>query len=365
MIGLSYREQVRIKKQELAQAWLRNKVCVDLPEIKFVPVANGGLRDRADFILDARSGKSAFGLFNETREILDLEHCVQLSPALQDWLKELRVNLPSVERGSFRIRVSPTGERGVWLDLANLDVKNLLDEKNQLQKLLGLSFVEIGQKRKKLVQRGDELKLSDPELKPWFETYLGTEETPVPIFTTVGSFTQPGFQANRALIREIRSALAPLQFSRVIEFGSGSGNLTLPLAAMADQVDAYELDALACEGLKLSLEKAGLENKVRIHNGNFQLQKNAPEFSNIDLVVVDPPRSGLMGFLSNFKSLEGSQRPGAFLYVSCFADSFTKDASELETLGYEPASVSIVDQFPQSPHFEIVALFKNRLKDKN
>lgn len=357
MIGLPYSEQSSLKVRELSDAWANAKVAADLPQIRFVPIANGGLRDRADFILDRRAGKPAFGLFNTTREIMDLEFCAQLSPALQDWLSIVRKNLPAVERGSFRIRISPSGERGIWLDLANLDVKALLDEKTQLLELQKHGFVEIGQRRKKLVTRDGELKLGDPELKPWFETYVGENEASTPIFTTVGSFTQPGFQANRVLIREIQSALKPFKFSRVVEFGSGSGNLTLPLAARADHLDAYELDSLACEGLALGLKASNLSQKVKIHTGNFQLEKNAPELGGVDLIVVDPPRSGLMGFLSNFKSVAPETRPKAFLYVSCFADSFAKDAINLVELGYKPKSVSIVDQFPQSPHFEIVALF--------
>lgn len=361
LIALSYSEQTKLKKNDLVRAWQDASVGAELPKIKFVSISNGGLRDRADFILDRRSGSTAFGLFNTSREIMDLENCAQLSPALQKWLTEVRATLPNVNRGSFRIRVSPSGEKGIWLDLANLDVKTLLDEKAQLLKLQNLGFVEIGQKRKKLITRDGELKLGDPELKSWFETYIGESERPVPLFTTVGGFTQPGFQANRVLIREIRLALKKLDFSHVVEFGSGSGNLTLPFAAQADSVEAYELDTLACEGLKKGLAAAGLSQKVKINTGNFQLEKNAPKFSGIDLVVVDPPRSGLMGFLANFKTIQQSDRPRAFLYISCFADSFSKDAAELVQLGYKPDQVTIVDQFPQSPHYEIIALFKNQV----
>ncbi len=330
-----------------------------MPKPEWLPVASGGLRDRAEFVVDNRSGATLFGLFSTSQQdVLDLEVCVQLSPALTKFFSEIRNFLPDVNRGTIRLRVSPSGARGVWLDFANLDVKRLLEERTQLENLRKLAFVEIGQKRKALIDRDGVLKLGDPQLQPWFETYLGEEETPVEVFTTVGGFTQPGFQANRVLVRALRSMLKDISFSRAAEFGSGSGNLTFPLAQLArEKVDAYELDELAAEGLKMGAERAGLTEKISIHVGNFQLDKNTPEFIGTDLILVDPPRSGVMGFIQSLASIDLNQRPKHFAYVSCFAESFAKDASALVDLGYKPKHVSIVDQFPQSPHFEIVSLF--------
>jgi 23S rRNA (uracil1939-C5)-methyltransferase len=58
------------------------------------------------------------------------------------------------------------------------------------------------------------------------------------------------------------------------------------------------------------------------------------------------------------KLVEKSERPQHFIYISCFAESFAIDAAKLFALGYVMESCAIVDQFPQSRHFEVVASFR-------
>ena len=69
------------------------------------------LRDRLDFTWS--SGK--LGLFAQDKsDIVDLEICLQLSPALQSWLTEFRKIKWPFQKASFRLRVGPQGQRGVW-----------------------------------------------------------------------------------------------------------------------------------------------------------------------------------------------------------------------------------------------------------
>ncbi len=115
------------------------------------------------------------------------------------------------------------------------------------------------------------------------------------------------------------------------------------------------MDELALGGLRRSA--GALLNKIQINSGNFQVGRKTQEtdFSQADLVLVDPPRSGLMGFLDPFAALP--KKPEYFLYVSCFAESFSRDAKRLREFGYQLQTIQILDQFPQSLHFELVALF--------
>lgn len=348
-------EQRRLKIENLQTA--TGPVIPAGVEIGFTAIAEGGLRDRVDLMLDRRSGRQRLGLFDRFKTgIVDLEGCPQLSPALEAWLADFRRLGFPIDRGSVRLRVGPGGQRGVWLDFANVDVKKLLDEDKLLRELLAMATVEIGQRRKRLALKEDRLKLIDPLLEPWFETYLG--DKPTPLFCAIGSFTQPGFRANRALVSEAMKPVLASQATRVIEFGSGIGNFTLPLANAAGHVDAYEVDSLALEGLNLAATHAGLtENQLKIHEGNFQGDKSGVvEFAEADLVFVDPPRSGLMKFLDPLVAL--ARRPRDFVYVSCFAESFALDAARLASFGYGLTMITIVDQFPQSRHYEIVASFR-------
>ncbi len=366
-IGKPYDRQIEDKLARLAAEWARAGVAQAMPDVAVRSISPGGLRDRADLMIDARSGERRIGLFaTAARDIVDMAACPQFSPGLNGLLAGFRaVRLP-IERGSARLRVSPTGEFGVWLDLANLDVKALLDERESLERLKALAFVEIGQKRKALVEREGALKLGDPDLRPWFETYLngetggGSGARAAAIYTTVGGFTQPGFAANKILVAEARAAWRGAERGRAAEFGPGSGNFTLPLAADGFEVDAYEVDPLAGEGLKKGVAAAGLAANVRVRIGDFQRSPRQVELEGLPLLFVDPPRSGLLSFLDPLARLASERRPRRVVYVSCFAESFCADARRLAELGYAATTLTLVDQFPQSPHFETVARFDLR-----
>jgi 23S rRNA (uracil1939-C5)-methyltransferase len=317
-------------------------------------------------MIDRKTGGYRLGLFDRFRTgIVDLQGCPQLSPALESWLHDFRRFEFPVTRGSVRLRVAPDGTRGVWLDFANIDVKSLLVERTRLDSLLASgAVVEIGQRRKRLVVREGQLKLTDAVLFPWFETYIDGRS--IPLYCSIGSFTQPGFHPNHVLIDEVMTRArefakdlggAPA-LKRAAEFGSGIGNLTLPLSSMFAHVDAYEVDVLAIEGLKRTLADQARTN-VTIHSGNYQGDKAlALDFKGIDLLLVDPPRSGLMKFLDPLVSSPPEGHPQAILYISCFAESFAADSERLLAIGYQLEKLSIVDQFPQSRHYESVALFK-------
>jgi 23S rRNA (uracil1939-C5)-methyltransferase len=373
---LSAETQRRLKTEDFRNAWNRSiETQISDRDIEWRFIAKGGLRDRIDLMIDRRTGVRKTGLFDRFKTgLVDLQGCPQLSTALEKWFQEFRLIDFPIERGSVRLRVAPNGTRGAWLDFANVDVKKLLEEKTVLKSLMKLAIVEIGQKRKRLVVRLDEngneiLKLADAESFNWFETYAN--EHKIPLYCSIGSFTQPGFRANRVLIeaalelfQDFKSGRSAKVSMRVAEFGSGIGNFTLPLAHAGALIDAYEIDELALTGLKKSLAEQGLESMVSIHSGDFQSSKRAMGLINeqkadqkIDMLFVDPPRSGLKGFLDPIEALVLNDRPSVVLYVSCYTESFVADARRLKQMGYSLSRLIMVDQFPQSRHYEIVSSF--------
>ncbi|MES2856557.1 MAG: LysM peptidoglycan-binding domain-containing protein, partial [Bdellovibrionota bacterium] len=270
------------------------------------------------------------------------------------WLGISSAELRRLNNMSAKASVQ-TGKR-LKLDFANVDVKTLLDERNTLELLRKSAIVEIGQKRKRLEEIDGRLKLVDAKLEPWFETYVS--EKPVPLYCTIGSFTQPGFKANRVLIEEVSRIIGNTKARKAAEFGSGVGNFTLPIANQVEHLTAYEVDDLALDGLRRSLTERSIEHKVTINSGNYQGTKaESISFEGVDLLFVDPPRSGLMKFLDPLEKMQAVTRPRSIVYVSCFGESFASDAKRLIEMGYGLKELAIVDQFPQSRHYEVVSSF--------
>lgn len=324
------------------------------PAAKFTFSPVSRVRDKVDLIWE----EGRLGLYEIPREgergkILDLEHCVMMSEPLEQFFKEFRKIKPPVRKGSVRLRVSPQGERGVWLDFANQDVKTLFDQRTYLEELTKIAFVEIGQRRKALIWKDGAPKLTDPVLKPWFETY-DAEGKPIPLYGPVGGFSQTGFAANKELIKAVQKAVKASGITRWLELFSGNGNFTLALSAAGIEMEAIEMDELALQGLEKSL--TGQDPRLTIKFGRADVylkSKNLPAIEGRGL-LVDPPRAGLREL---FQVLDqDAAKPQAIVYVSCFTDVFLTDLEKLKTLGYKIRSLEGVDQFPNSAHTEWIAL---------
>ncbi len=351
-----YHQQVELKKDHLKNVWLEaNLPSKALEGLEFLKISPFQSRDRADLIIKRHNEQRTVGLYDRTRKLLiDIERCPQMSAPLQAWYYEFRKTIPDINIGSFRLRVSPRGIRGVWLDLPNLEIKEQL-QKEWFRTLLEFGVVEVGQKRKRLKIKDGELRLGDPELNPWFQTYTHDDLRPVDIYGPVGGFTQPGFDSNKILISRAISYAKKSGTKDWLELGSGSGNFTFPLSSLGGKVVAVEMDELALTGIETTVSKNGWKSRIEIKNLNFH--KRTPQLKTLiesaQALLVDPPRSGLQGTLDCFD--ESKRLPGTILYVSCFPESFVQDCHRLYTRGYSLRDISIVDQFPQSPHYEIVA----------
>jgi len=315
------------------------------PKARLVYAPEARVRDKVDLVWE----DGRLGLYKSSaREIMDLESCVMMSRPLEDFFKEYRSRRPPIKKGSVRLRISPTGAKGVWLDFANQDVKTLFDEREYLHWLSSIAFVEIGQRRKHLVWKEGEPKLVDPELRPWFETY-GSDGTAIPLYGPVGGFSQSGFAANRALVGAVTGLVKESGMRDWVELFCGNGNFTLALASLGLNVEAVEMDELALAGLQKSEPAAN----VKVSRADVYLKsKTLPSLEGRGL-LVDPPRAGLREVLS---VLEEGNLPAAILYVSCFTESFLNDVARLEKLGYLRDELLSVNQFPHSPHSEWVTL---------
>lgn len=319
----------------------------------------GGLRERIDLVVSPSPTGPVAGLYESgTRDVIALGPCPQLTPETRAWLETFAGRLPAGERGSARLRVAPDGRLGVWLDFSNEATKRLLDEGNWLRWLRERAVVEIGQRRKRLVDKAERLGLGEAVLAPWTETYAAGRA--ISLLCAIGSFTQVGRAANRALAAAIE-AWAPSS-GRVVELGSGVGTLTIPLLARGLEIHAVETDPLSLEGLAASVAAAGLGEGLRAEKLSFCAPgPRLPELmSGASGVVADPPRSGLLEFPVSLGRLAPHERPKTIVYVACAPESFVSDVAALAPLGYDLTELRALDLFPQTPHLELLGRLEKR-----
>lgn len=347
---LPYVQQTEFKLQTLSDCLTAQSIVT--PPIKTLSLGQNQLRHRFDFTID--QGK--IGLYGLDKSILDITKCLQISDELQEAYEDIRKVTFPIRKGSVRLRVGPGGKRGVWLDFANIDIKNLLEDGKAFQQLLNLGFqIEIGQKGRSLVKLNDQFKLADPISEDWFQTNLKDYVT-FNLKSLISSFTQPSWITANAMVEIIHTWVDQIAMQghlTICEFGSGIGQFTLPLLSYGHAVDVYEFDKTATELLKLNSEIAGLTERLKIYCDDFQ-KKSESHIPNYDIAFVNPPRSGLKNFVHELTRI----KTPSCIYVSCFPESLAMDLNIMQESGYVIKEIVMVDQFPQTKHFETCVLLQ-------
>jgi 23S rRNA (uracil1939-C5)-methyltransferase len=198
---------------------------------------------------------------------------------------------------------------------------------------------------------GSERLLAVGEQSLTYQTHRGS------LRVSAGSF----FQTNRHRIDELVNIVTEGRSGQLaFDLYAGVGLFSTALACDFRHIVSVELSQTSTSDLSYNLPSNGeavqftteqylarLENGERIGKG-----KVLPHtFHKPDLVVVDPPRSGLGEAVARrLEKLSARQ----IVYVSCDPATLARDVKLLLTAGYHVAQAHLVDMFPQTYHIESV-----------
>ncbi len=181
--------------------------------------------------------------------------------------------------------------------------------------------------------------------QPWVDHVVGQTS----FRQSAGSF----FQTNRFLLGELLEAVLPTEtVGRALDLHCGVGFFAIPLASRAESVVGIEVSPRALRDARSNAKHAGLDN-LRFLCGDAAGVVGSIELSETDFVVVDPPRGGLE---RNLRRVLGEASLRSIRYVSCDAPAFARDTAELRGFGFRLEALSLVDLFPNTHHFETVAV---------
>jgi tRNA/tmRNA/rRNA uracil-C5-methylase (TrmA/RlmC/RlmD family) len=169
-----------------------------------------------------------------------------------------------------------------------------------------------------------------------------------------GGFWQVHVAAAQTLARAVLDGLEPQPGERAADLYAGVGLFAALLGERVGpggRVVAVEEDARACAD--------AARNAHDLPHVRVRTAPVTPELLGrlgaLDLVVLDPPRSGagvaLTGALSRL-------RPRRMAYVACDAASFARDLRVLLDARWTMPSLRAFDLFPMTEHVELVALLE-------
>lgn len=169
------------------------------------------------------------------------------------------------------------------------------------------------------------------------------------------------YQVNHEGMRKLYDLVIDLAKAKptdvVVDAYSGIGTLSLLMAKRAKKTIGIESNP---ESVKAAIKNASF-NKIR--NALFltgdvkqKIDQLLAEKQHVDIVIVDPPRSGLE---SSFITKMIELKPRKIVYVSCHPETFARDLKRLRHHGYTSNMVQPVDMFPQTYHVETVGLLSH------
>ena len=145
----------------------------------------------------------------------------------------------------------------------------------------------------------------------------------------------------------------------VFDLYCGTGSISLFLAQKAKEVHGFEVIVSAVEDATRNAVRNGIGN-VKFHVANldnyfkFGRSKKYPK---PDVVVVDPPRTGMHKSMSSYLPKFGAEK---IVYVSCNPTTQARDSEILQRKGYGLKRLTMVDMFPHTPHVETVGIFHKK-----
>lgn len=166
------------------------------------------------------------------------------------------------------------------------------------------------------------------------------------------SFYQINHEQISLIYNQICDLVKEINPSNTLDLYSGIGTITLMVAKSVKNIIGVEIIEDAVIDAKNNAKINGISNAKFIYSDVANLSSSI--FNDVDLLIVDPPRSGLdvkaikMILKNKFKHI---------IYLSCNIHTQLRDLRAIHEF-YEIESVKPFDMFPQTPHIEILTHLK-------
>ncbi|MFH1143143.1 MAG: 23S rRNA (uracil(1939)-C(5))-methyltransferase RlmD [Candidatus Eisenbacteria bacterium] len=185
----------------------------------------------------------------------------------------------------------------------------------------------------------------------WHETVAGIRYR-----IGASSFFQTQTAGAEALVATALEWGAPKGGERILDLYCGAGTFSLPLARRARALLGVESFPGAVDEARANAQANGIPRAEFLCAVIEERGEQPWQHEPWDLVLLDPPRSGLHPrALEKVRALQAPR----ILYISCNPSTLARDAGVLvNEAGYRPRRLRVFDLFPQTPHLESMLLLQ-------
>lgn len=158
---------------------------------------------------------------------------------------------------------------------------------------------------------------------------------------------------NKLYNKVVEYAIDDEKKDNLVDLYCGTGTIGIYLSKYFNSIIGIELNKQAVDDAKENAKINGVNN-IEFYAGD--VGKIINDQIKADVIVVDPPRSGLD---KRTKDILLKIKANKIVYVSCNPLTLARDIKELES-GYDLGDITLVDMFPNTHHVESVCVLNFR-----
>ena len=166
------------------------------------------------------------------------------------------------------------------------------------------------------------------------------------------SFFQVNLEGLNNIYKIIKKFLDKKEFSHALDLYSGVSLWSILFNKEIKEIDSIEVNEEACLNAKDNILENNINN-INIING--KVEDNIDKFKDIDLVITDPPRSGMDKKTIDYLTKINSKY---IIYISCNMDTLKRDLDLLSN--YEMVELDLVNMFKKTYHCETICILERK-----
>lgn len=324
LISLEYDKQLEYKQNKIEELVRRN-LGEDIKINNIIYDKDFAYRNK--ILLHIMQEK--LGFFEQmTNNIVDIDKCLLVNDRINSLISLIRKFIKNNrELKSVVIRSSSNGDT-MLIFSGNVSKELLLES---------FSMVDVIVLNNKLVKG------------QFIKERLGDKE----FLIYPNSFFQVNMFNTLNLYNEVKRMTYNKKYGNILDLYCGTGTIGIFLSQIATSVVGIEVVEDAVIAAKSNADINNVEN-IKFICG--RVEDYIDGFNNIDLIIVDPPRSGL-----DKKTIDNVKRinPKEIIYVSCDSMTLVRDLKELEE-DYLIKEITPVDMFSNTHHVETVCVLERK-----
>jgi 23S rRNA (uracil1939-C5)-methyltransferase len=285
--------------------------------------ADTGYRRRArlGLVISKKDKVARLGFRQKSsNELIDIENCPVLSPALNQAIQTNRTALLETASRAYKEITFVEATNGIFINRSS-------DKIDETESSTALPYYQLN-------------------------TAVNTTPTTLTLEFPKEGFIQINAELNKAMVTQAMAWLKLEASHKVLDLFCGVGNFTLPIAQQVSQVVGIEGEQSLVKVANHNAQINQLDN-VKFDKANlFNDMRPLPWFHShqYDRILLDPGRQGAFELCKTLGLLNAQ----IIVYVSCNAATLTRDIKELEKQGYRLTKAGLIDMFPHTTHTEVM-----------